>query len=31
MNEVFAAFSPEAVVHFAGLKAVGESKRVTAS
>ena len=28
MGEVFAAFGPEAVIHFAGLKAVGESEEV---
>ena len=28
MGEVFAAFRPEAVIHFAGLKAVGESEEL---
>ena len=28
MGEVFAAFGPEAVIHFAGLKAVGESEEL---
>ena len=28
MGEVFAAFRPEAVIHFAGLKAVGESENL---
>ena len=28
MGEVFAAFSPEVVIHFAGLKAVGESEEL---
>jgi len=28
LEEVFAGFAPEAVIHFAGLKAVGESSRI---
>ena len=28
MDKVFATFSPEAVIHFAGLKAVGKSEEL---